>query len=281
MTAVTSAPSGVDHVTLVTEYFNLGSFPKTYTEWRTSGEYRKWMSHFGRVRNPVVAYFDDSIFASGFNEIRAAASLENRTKIIQVQRNTTWAFSLLPAIKGIVSDPEYPRMPPQDLVPEYACAMHAKYEFMLETVRLNPFQTKYFAWVDIGLFRFEKKNDKRIFSIRLPPGFNSSRIAYNEVYERVTQAPPEAIFLTNAIWLCGCFFIGAASQMIRWTQHYMHYVQMALNRGLTSTDQQVLYAMVNDPRFRLSVDLQVYGSSENWTNEISNKWYHLGYLCKV
>ena len=267
-----------DEVTLVTAFFNIGDFKKGLTRIYTPNMYKKWMRIFSKISNPIVAYFDDQQFYEYFKSLRTSS---NRTRIFSVQRKDLWAFSLLPNITKIFSDPNYPKFSPNTVVPEYSCVMHAKYELLLKTIESNPFRTSYFAWIDIGLFRNENASLVKMFHMGLPPKFNKKKIAYNEVWKRVTLASPDVIFTINAVWVCGCFFIGYKTEMIKWIHHYMNYTVISLSKGLMNTDQQVIYAMVNDKSYHLDTSLQIYGPRENWGGGKWDRWFHLGYLCKI
>ena len=171
--------------------------------------------------------------------------LLKRTIVVKINRRDLWAFSLLFNISQIFSDPNYPTFLPNTAVPEYSCAVHAKYELVSKTTAWNPFSTNYFAWIDIGLFR-DLDYHVKMFHIDLPPKFNVSRVAYNQVYPREISALPKDIYLSNSVWVSGCFFIGHKNLMTKWTQHYMKYTTQSLNEKVMNTDQQVVYAMVND-----------------------------------
>jgi hypothetical protein len=101
--------------------------------------------------------------------------------------------------------------------------MHAKYEVVQLSIRDNPFRTRYFCWLDIGLFRdiagAEPIYANRL-SIYLPNGFKNDSVAYAEVNTRDTKLSVKEIIQKNMVWVCGCFFIGEASVLYRWTEEY-------------------------------------------------------------
>ena len=152
-----------------------------------------------------------------------------------------WSFGLVPEIARIFRKPGYPKHRPNTVVPNYSAAMHAKYEVMQSAIKENPFKTRYFCWLDIGLFRdltdgdhdsiripnvpndslkFEQFSTDR-FSIYLPPGLEPSSVAYQQVWDdRNKDASVEQIVYENMVWVCGCFFIAEASVMYRWTEEY-------------------------------------------------------------
>ena len=155
-----------------------------------------------------------------------------------------WAFSLKKKISSIIGNPRYPKHYPNTVVPEYGIVVHAKYELMGQAANLNPFQTKYIAWVDFGEFRFLSSSTTP-FSLYLPKGFDEHAVAYAEVH-KMKKLTPEHIFKMNANWLGGGFFVGRTDIMLSWTKEYMRYVEKYLAWGLSNTDQQVLYSMFCD-----------------------------------
>ena len=230
--ASSRAPNYSDEVTLVTAYFNIGSFFKgSENSIFTPDLYKKWMRIFSKISNPVVVYVDDNKYYKYFKHLRDSANLSSKTKIFKLERDDIWAFSLLPKIEKIFSNPKYPKFLPNTVVPEYSCVMHAKYELMLKTVQANSFGTNYIAWIDIGLFRGLNPSQVNSFHIELPPKFDKKKIAYSQVYQRVTSAHPDVIFKANGVWVCGCFFIGHRTEMTEWTHHYMNYTLASLNKG--------------------------------------------------
>ena len=98
--------------------------------------------------------------------------------------------------------------------------MHAKYEVMQLAIVENPFNTLYFCWLDIGLFRDISQSTSQ-FSLYLPPNYKNNSVAYQEVYgSRDTKTSVADIINNNMVWVCGCFFVAEATVMYRWTQEY-------------------------------------------------------------
>ena len=264
-------------VTLVTAYISIGFFKKYKQKHQISPDlYHKWIQAFQRITNPVVAYFnrDEDIKIFKANRHRFPV---NRTKIVKISLNKTWAFSLLPTIKKIFSNPTYPNISPDTYVPEYSCVMHLKYEIMSNVVYENPFNTKYFAWTDIGLFRDRIKKHRYLFSIQLPPRFQENLIAYTALtYFRNSSFTSKQIVKSLSTWICGGFFIGERELMKRWTRQYMKYTEKMLGTGWMGSDQQVLYYMFQPQYNRSSqfVNVQPYKSDGTY-----HKWFYLGYLC--
>ena len=169
----------------VTAYFNLGNFKKGSQQRSAQQSYQRWMNIFSLISNPVIAWFDNPVDAGYFQKIRSSLP-ENRTMVHVIHRSSTWSFSNTePKIKHIYSRPGYPKYHPNTVLPEYSSVMHAKYELMFRAVYENHFNTLYFAWLDIGLFRqMVDESPIEHFELYIPPGMEQNKVAYSKVYTR-------------------------------------------------------------------------------------------------
>lgn len=77
-----------DDATVVTAYFNIGSFAKCYESNQfTPNLYYKWMKVFSRLKSPLVAYFDNDADLEVFSRERQKLP-SNLTILHKVDRNT-------------------------------------------------------------------------------------------------------------------------------------------------------------------------------------------------
>lgn len=267
-----------DQVTIVTAFFDIGSFFKG-SKTTTFGPslYVGWMKIFSVIETPVILYVDNKTYGSYFKKIRSNFP-SNYTQIIQISRKHMWSFGLTERISKIYKKPGYPAFVPNTVIPEYSAAMHAKYEVMQKSIEENPFRTLYFAWLDIGYFRghaySKKPQEQNYFSIYIPNGFNQSAVAYNVIKDRVASLRVNDIINTNAVWVGGGFFIGRWDVMLNWTLEYRLGLEQMLKQDYMSTDQQVIYYMYNclTPR----TQLQLYKSD----GTVKDYWFYLGYLSR-
>ena len=271
----------MDPLTVVTGYFNLGSFQKSDDKIFTNAIYRQWMTVFSSINNPVIVFMDTDSDLEFFAKVRSSLP-SNLTKLIKVKRNETWAFSLEEKISKIFKQPGYPRHHPNTINPAYSMSMHAKYELMAIAIRDNPFRTKYFCWMDIGLFRrltssTSVENPEKpftpLFRLELPSNFLTNSVAYTQVYPRDSLLTLRQIIYDNEVWLCGCYFVGEGSTLMRWTQEYRRATMSMLENNLMSTDQQVIYYMFNE--LKPTTNIQTYIGDNRF-----GKWFHLGYFSR-
>ena len=254
---------------------------------RTSRIYRKWLTVFARIKNPVVVYFDNEENAALMRVVRAKRP---KTHIVVVDRKTLWNFRVIePVIARIFSQKNYPWHPPNTVSSKYSAAMHAKYELMRWTIRDNPFQSPYICWLDVGLFRdlvtesiSSSMDPNKSFQLDVPRDLNASAIGYTLVIKASPQRLESAkyIVIQNKVWVCGCFFIGRVDIMWHWTSEYLTAVEWMAAEKWMSTDQQLIYWLfLGEGRTKLQprTTLQLYYSPNGSEN---NKWFYLGYLAK-
>lgn len=231
------------------------------------------MKVFSRIRNPVVAFFDDSRIYENFTRFRA--KFPNKTKAFLVQRKNLWSFGLRDRIAEIFRSPGYPKHLPNTVVPEYSCIMHAKFEFLLKVAEENYFGTKYISWLDIGLFRFD--TEKFSFGLWLPSNFDPERVSYSQVGNFNSGLTPQKIVFDNIVWVSGAMNLAKVDVMKTFSRDYIRFLNYCLDSKFISTDQQVIYGMYSKftpERARPSVQIQPY------TNGPGDVYFQLGYICR-
>jgi hypothetical protein len=263
-----------EDITIVTAYFDLGSFQKGDKKPRTFTKemYQKRLEEYQRLMNNLVAFFDDRRIYDNFKKIRAGRM--KNTKLFLINRNERLrSFQMLGNVREVLSSEGYPQFSPDTVFPEYGCAMNAKYELVQWATNSNYFNTTYFAWFDGGFF--QNQTDNLPFTLATPPGFDPSKVAYGQMLPRNSDLSPRQIFLTNQYWVCGCVFLARRDVMQRWTKLYRSYAEVFLQQGLASTDEQVLYAMFSSRIKKSPIRIQIY-----WERPAVNKWSVLGYAMK-
>ena len=267
------------NITIVTAFIDIGKFDKGSTHPHSRGidTYIKWANQFRFLLNPLVVYTDSDLFSKFMLTLRE--NLTAATKIIWVEKNSSWAFHRKEQIREIFNIKNYPRYNPGTTVPEYACAMHFKYEAMSRASTENYFHTNYFAWIDIGLFRYQLKNIQS-FLLELPPDFNQSRVAVNQVYTPSMNTEISVIIKQKLDWVCGCIFMGERGIIIKYAEQYKRAVDYLIAQNLMNSDQQVIYAMyteVGRNAIKPEIDLQLYSRPSGCKY---NRWFYLGYIMK-
>ena len=233
------------------------------------------MSIFQYIENPLYAYVDTIENFEAFKKIRM--QYNDKTKIILIEKNKLWGFNLKDNISQIFSSPFYPKFHPNTINPDYSCAMHAKYGAMNQSLYDNAFRTKYFAWLDIGYFGRAINDIHSPFGIYLPYNFNEREVSYGEVYnpERITL---KQIIENNEVWVGGGFFIATINVMKKWIEDYMYYTEKFIELGLISTDQQVIYGLIQ-PSVQENSNFRNRKVSINKYISTHDKWRAIGYNC--
>lgn len=264
------------NVTIVTAYWNLGTFQKGVGGLKFStNTYFKWASTFKFLVNPLVVYTDCKEFKELMETLRSDRL--NNTMIYLLNRTELWPFQLVTQMKSVLDQPGYPKYYPNTVIPEYPAAQHSKYAVVAETIRRGVFANPYFAWLDIGYFRdvVERKVD---FTLDIPPGFDPGKISVNRVEGLSMNIDPFTIFRKNIVWVGGGIFLGKGEVLLQFEQLYHRAVKYFLDQQLVNSDQQVLYSMYSKKgreALKPNIELQLYIPKGS-----GNPWFYLGYLCR-
>lgn len=269
-----------ENITIVTAYWDLGTFQKGKKMQHTRHKYEEWASVFEMMLNPVIVYTDSIDFKTSMENYRS--KLINKTVICYVNRNMFWPFSLTKKIKAVFDQPGYPKYYPNTFVPEYSASQHVKFAVMSDAVRRNIFNTPLFSWLDVGYFR-DIVTDKRYFRLTEPPFFDVNKLSVNEISPKQHNLTSSDIFIKNLVWVGGGMLIGTGEIFLRFENLYKRAVIHFLNQKLMNTDQQIIYAIYTDDGrslFNPSVELQTY-KYRKCMSTTENKWFYLGYICRV
>lgn len=264
------------NVTIVTAYWNLGTFQKGVGGLKFStNTYFKWASTFKFLVNPLVVYTDCKEFKELMETLRSDRL--NNTMIYLLNRTELWPFQLVTQMKSVLDQPGYPKYYPNTVIPEYPAAQHSKYAVVAETIRKGVFANPYFAWLDIGYFRdvVERNVD---FTLDIPPGFDPGKISVNRVEGLSMNIDPFTIFRKNIVWVGGGIFLGKGEALLQFEQLYHRAVKYFLDQQLVNSDQQVLYSMYSKKgreALKPNIELQLYIPKGS-----GNPWFYLGYLCR-
>ena len=266
-------------MTVVTAFFDIGTFQKGPDQHFTFSLYLDWAASFQYLLNPLVVYTDSVLFRDRIAELRS--QLKTSTKIILVKTSSLWAWDMIGDMKELFSKPWYPKFHPNTVIPEYAATQHAKYAVVSEAIKQNYFQTDFYSWVDVGYFR-DILGKQKPFILVPPSGFRRNRVGANVVGHKPLRDPKiKDIFYKNLFWVGGGMFFGVADVMMNFTRQYQRIVRSLLNMKLAGTDQQVLYSMYSKEGRKLlkpEIELQLYHPKNN-VNGNKNSWFYLGYFC--
>ncbi|XP_061179076.1 uncharacterized protein LOC133187678 [Saccostrea echinata] len=274
-TKSTSYRENTRNLTVITAYWNLGTFQKGLTGAHFStNTYFSWAFTFKYLLNQLVVYTDMKEFKELIENLRV--DLINSTKIFLLNRTDVWPFQLKERMKVIYSQPGYPKYYPNTVNPGYTAAQHAKYAVVANTVRKGIFRAPYYAWLDVGYFRDIAKR-KVFFELHTPEGFDPDRLAVNRINDLSMNVDPFNIFRNNDVWVGGGMFLGSGKVILEFEKLYHKAVLYFLEQKIMNSDQQVLYALYSKKgreALKPNLELQLYIPKGS-----GNPWFYLGYLC--
>jgi hypothetical protein len=144
--------------TIVTAYFEIPSK-------HSSKEYDAWMANMLSLQDPMVIYTTADLVPT-IERLRANAM--DRTRIVPMALEDTRVAKRYDAAFWKAQHQMDPERGIHKDVRLY-WVWNSKAEFLKRTVDSNPFQSTYFAWVDIGYFRSDKYNSRTMLQHHLDP----------------------------------------------------------------------------------------------------------------
>lgn len=261
-------------ITVVTGYFNLGTFqkgPLSYLKFSVD-TYKNWMNAYSKLNNSVIAFTDSDEIAQLFKKMRSKYLPESLTQVHVLKRDDLWAFKLAPKIKDIYSEPNYPKYMPNTVNEYYSCAMHVKYELLEIVIKKKLLKTRYVSWVDIGYFREEMN---KLFRMEPPDNLKEGHIVYTQIHPFYDYMQPEDIIKSNSVWIAGGFILGTPEYLMIMIEDYKKTTEDMISKRLMDTDQQVLYILYSqysDIKPRVPIQAIYHLCRCNW--------FFLGELCR-
>lgn len=152
----------------------------------------------------------------------------SHTKVIKIHRHELPSFKHLPQIRSIYRQPSYPKYHPNTVYPEYSCAMHAKYDVLERSCIMDYFNTPYFAWVDVGLFRSLDGTDYPLFKLVPPDKFNPERVGFSQAWPQDPVLTPDFVMKNKMVWVSGSIVL-AAKEVGIWLSISSFLVRLAHN----------------------------------------------------
>ncbi|XP_052090576.1 uncharacterized protein LOC127727169 [Mytilus californianus] len=264
-------------LTLITAYFNIGSFKKGPHLIYSPSRYYTWMKNFRSVNNCVILYTDVIDLSVQF-ELYRAHFPKHMTKVFIVNQTSLWAFQLKARIEEIYNQPGYPKYYPNVGVPAYSSAMHAKYELMEQVIKEKLFRTKYIAWIDIGYFR---KKEPGCFKMETPKDIRDDHILFSQVDFFKHQLNLTEIIYTSRLYIACGFFIGRPDNLMLFIEDYKSAVERLLEMNLMNSDQQVLYILYSlKLSFHPRIPIQTFFNPMSLKKGRNDRWFFLGKLCQ-
>ena len=147
------------NLTIVTAYFKVNRTRKIdYTQGRTKmakdsdGMYREWMKGMLSYKGPMIIFTDKGTY----NYIKNLRENYPKTRIIVTKLENLEAYKYFKNNK--LNSKDYPTMVWKEnknpKVNKYLYTIwNSKFSLLKKSVEMNPFNTHYFAWFDIGYIR--------------------------------------------------------------------------------------------------------------------------------
>lgn len=127
--------------------------------------------------------------------------------------------------------------------PEYLAVVFSKFSWLNQAMHFNPFQSKYFFWMDAGCSRFFPKSALKKFQMRDLSEFGEKIILQRS--ERYGKFDPmENLYWENRSMISAGMFGGCIVSLRRLVKDIRNVFQEMLKKGSPNTEEIALQIMV-------------------------------------
>lgn len=242
------------NTTLVTCYYKIKSK-------RPHSDYLKYIDNLlGNLNDSInMVIYTSSDLVNIFTKY-----VKNKSRIIIITKE----FEDIPLYKKYIGiwDSQYTKDNQKNTGRTYKCYVlwNSKINFVTETIGLNPFNSSYFIWIDIGCVRDNQY--KRLVS-NFP---NESKISKNSIdivllkdFQNKNQK-----FFKDEIHFSGAIYGGSKSTFLRFEElYYKKFDKYLENNQFIGCDQQIISSVYLENNELFNIVLN--------TNSTYNSWFFI------
>lgn len=243
-------------ITFVTYFFNIGR--KEDINLPSFDKYLEWIEQL--LNLPLNFYFITT------EEIRSKLRFKSAEKI---------HFKIVPDVPGMEKIPlakaawsKYNTNNPLKDTAEFAILMHAKFPSLLMAINDNPFNTKYFAWIDAGILKVATHPERLM---EMKPSDRIKCMMINYISDNEVKDPK---FINVCGYkIAGGFFSGNKTNMKYLSREIIKLGDTHLSEGRYGLEQEyiaIIYKQnpdIFDPYYGDFCDLFC-----NYEKMVHNKW---------
>jgi hypothetical protein len=251
--------------TVVTAYYEIKSkFNKE--------RYLSWANTFLKLKSPIVLFTDESMVET-FTTMREGRPLH--IIVIPFEELETWKKYQTHWKEQLSMDPEA-----KNHSPELYAVWAEKPFFVEKAIHVNPFQTEYFFWCDIGAFRNPHVHSLVLHSFPLTKYLEKDTILFQSIGDLTDREKlrrkdgiyGEAITSKwNETRLVGGLWGGGISACLEWRKQYQFTLECYfLKNRFAGKDQQVMLSTY--------MNCPILGKVIECSKGCIDKWFFFQYL---
>lgn len=181
----------MDHVTITTCLYDIRK--KEGSEYSSINTYLEDSKHMLRVGLPMVIYSDDENIISHVYKTRLEYGMIDKTLIVRLPFEETFFFKDLHMLIQRMTQFMVVNRNYEKDTPLYVLLNNNKFDFLHRTITLNPFETEFFLWMDMGIQHCSHGTDEEWGDVSKKwPSFlyqNASKIHQLRIH--TVQKPPD------------------------------------------------------------------------------------------
>lgn len=261
------------NTTIVTCLFYIGrdrwkysGFPKNYDR------YSGWMKNFLSIDAQMIFYVDDFYYERAV-EIRKKydPNLEKTTFIKTTIGDLEAYKTYYNKMSSLMNSPEFKskiQFQVSDMLyPLYNVLMYNKCNFIKEAAEMNPYNSEYFYWVDLGACRNESSDYERVHwpDSSNQDYFNNKITFFSHSGPGFDIGDQETHFLSQSRFIQGGYFIVPINKVNFLKREVESVIEETLAKGYIGSDEKIF-------------DL-IYKRNSSEFNIIQSSWFEFFKMC--
>ena len=203
-------------------------------------QYLAYMENILRIDAPICVYVEKNTV----DFVRRCRKDYKYTEIVIVSLTDYVLYPLMADIKRIQENPDYIQrcvetFCPEVCIPLYDVVVNNKVDFLQKTANSNPFDTKYFIWLDAGYGHgkftipyMHKWNPRKYLELAL-----SDRVVVNTLADVPVSEDYWGFFEAHQDFMDGGLVVGTKKSIDDLYRVYYHVIDAAMTQGIIDDDQ--------------------------------------------
>ncbi len=243
-----------DQVTLVTGAFDIGNYTEGIEEkfgQRSFEKYVEWLEETCTLNANMVIFVPPRII----EQVKAfRTDYPTKTKIIPMSEEDLQRGPFYKKICNIIEANIPVRRPQRVEVqnPMYNTIMFSKTEMVAQAISLNPFQSKYFFWIDAGTFSPSAYSYRCLMHQKWPNQEKvanlNGKVALTQIrrFKKSDLADLSFYFADHRPRTSGAVWGGSLDAMKKYCQLFREKAIECLDKNLMDDDQIIQYLVLNE-----------------------------------
>lgn len=225
--------------TIVSFYLDLSKYEHRR---KTSQHYLENCKGFLKLPYPMVLFLDEAFYETALN-IRKEHGLEKYTKIIKLEFTDLQKNSYLEKLESSYNQ-KFESCQGRGIAsynkdkdtPKYMILNNSKYDIIKEAIKLNPFSSQEFSWIDFGILGCIKDFE----GLKTTLSLKNEKICIPYIIPKTVHKDYDKFFGSNWYYVCAGFMSGSIEAWNKFFPHFDNLFETVINQGYYGNEEAFL-----------------------------------------